>query len=216
MKSNIFFKVIIFCCIFLNHANCYATSPTKDEAISFANSKGKELLMSFQEPNIKLRYEKLDNLFLQHLDVDYISKFVVGKYWKIMDHQQREKYQELFKRYGLSYYKTLPLDFANNLTYEIINAEVEKDYTNVASVIHVNLNAENPQNVALVFKLRKANNVIKVVDVKVAESSMLLAYRSKFYEMIAKNEEEIDWFLEDLEDITSSYELSLQENAMQK
>ena len=216
MKSNIFFKVIIFCCVFLNHANCYATSPTKDEAISFANSKGKELLMSFQEPNIKLRYEKLDNLFLQHLDVDYISKFVVGKYWKIMDHQQREKYQELFKRYGLSYYKTLPLDFANNLTYEIINAEVEKDYTNVASVIHVNLNAENPQNVALIFKLRKANNVIKVVDVKVAESSMLLAYRSKFYEMIAKNEEEIDWFLEDLEDITRSYELSLQENAMQK
>jgi phospholipid transport system substrate-binding protein len=216
MKSNIFFKVIIFCCVFLNHANCYARSPTKDEAISFANSKGKELLMSFQEPNIKLRYEKLDNLFLQHLDVDYISKFVVGKYWKIMDHQQREKYQELFKRYGLSYYKTLPLDFANNLTYEIINAEVEKDYTNVASVIHVNLNAENPQNVALVFKLRKANNVIKVVDVKVAESSMLLAYRSKFYEMIAKNEEEIDWFLEDLEDITRSYELSLQENAMQK
>ena len=216
MKSNIFFKVIIFCCVFLNHANCYAASPTKDEAISFANSKGKELLMSFQEPNIQLRYEKLDNLFLQHLDVDYISKFVVGKYWKIMDHQQREKYQELFKRYGLSYYKTLPLDFANNLTYEIINAEVEKDYTNVASVIHVNLNAENPQNVALVFKLRKANNVIKVVDVKVAESSMLLAYRSKFYEMIAKNEEEIDWFLEDLEDITRSYELSLQENAMQK
>ena len=45
---------------------------------------------------------------------------------------------------------------------------------------------------------------------------MLLAYRSKFYEMIAKNEEEIDWFLEDLEDITRSYELSLQENAMQK
>ena len=172
--------------------------------------------MNFQEPDINLRYEKLDNLFLQHIDVDYISKFVVGKYWRIMKPQQREKYQELFKRYGLLYYKTLPLDFANNLTYEIINAEIEEDYTNVASVIHVNLSAENPQNVALIFKLRKANNVIKVIDVKVAESSMLLAYRSKFYEMIAKNEEEIDWFLEDLEDITRSYELSLQENAMQK
>lgn len=216
MKSNIFFQVIIFCCVFLNYTNCYATPPTKEEAISFANSKGKELLMNFQEPDIKLRYEKLDNLFLQHIDVDYISKFVVGKYWRIMKPQQREKYQELFKRYGLLYYKTLPLDFANNLTYEIINAEIEEDYTNVASVIHVNLSAENPQNVALIFKLRKANNVIKVIDVKVAESSMLLAYRSKFYEMIAKNEEEIDWFLEDLEDITRSYELSLQENAMQK
>jgi hypothetical protein len=60
--------------------------------------------------------------------------------------------------------------------------------------------------------LHKVDNVIKAVDVKVAESSLLLSYRSKFYEMIAQNDGEIDWFLEDLGDLTSTLEKSLEQN----
>ena len=81
----------------------------------------------------------------------------------------------------------------------------------MATNVHVFLGNDS-QDVTLIFRLHKVDGVIKAVDVKVAESSLLLAYRSKFYEMIAQDDGEIEWFLEDLEMLASSLEHSLNEN----
>ncbi|MBQ8676977.1 MAG: ABC transporter substrate-binding protein [Alphaproteobacteria bacterium] len=212
MKSNIFLRFITALVLMLYVGRVDAANISKTEALDFARTKGKELLMNFQETNLQKRYAALDDLFVTYIDVDYISKFVIGKYWKVMSKAQREAYQKLFVRYGLAYYKTLPLDFANNLTYDIIDAEDDKNFTNVSCVVKFSLSGNQPQNIALIFRLHRADGIIKAVDVKVAESSMLLYYRNKFYKMLAENDDEIDWFLEDLEDMTRSFENNLQEN----
>lgn len=49
------------------------------------------------------------------MDLDYISRFVVGKYWRQMSAEQQKKYQELFTRYALNVYKGFPLSFDDNL-----------------------------------------------------------------------------------------------------
>ena len=38
------------------------------------------------------KYAMLDDLFLNYVDLNYISKFVIGKYWKDMNKSQQEKY----------------------------------------------------------------------------------------------------------------------------
>ena len=53
---------------------------------------------------------------------------------------------------------------------------------------------------------------LKLVDVKVAESSLLLSYRGKFYEMISSLDGEISWFLEDLTAMSISAEKINQRN----
>lgn len=213
MKSNIFLQVIISCLVVMISLSVKAEYLSDKEALDFAANKGEELLMSFQEPNLKKRYQKLDEIFLTYIDVDYVSKFVMGKYWRAMNDEQKQRYQNIFVRYGLSYYKTLPLDFAKNLTYQIKGVEQDANFVNVVTNVHVKLNDKEEQDVTLIFRLHKVGNIIKAVDVKVAESSLLLAYRSKFYEMIAKNDGEIEWFLEDLSDIASSMEKNLAEKA---
>ena len=51
-----------------------------------------------------------------------------------------------------------------------------------------------------------------VRDLKIGESSLLIAYRERFNKMIHDdNDDEIDWFLEDLENITADKE---QENLL--
>ncbi len=213
MKSNIFLRLIIVIILLFYPKYVLANPIATQDALNFANTIGKELLMDFQEPDLAKRYEHLDSLLTKHIDIEYIAKFVIGKYWRNMTSEQQQKYIDIFKRYGLAYYKTLPLDFASSLTYEVIKAETDGKFTNVSAIVHFNIN-DQPQNLALVFRLHESTGIIKAVDVKVAESSMLLTYRSKFYEMIAQNDEEIEWFLEDLEDITRSWENSLNENAL--
>lgn len=190
---------------------CRAEDLSAEEAKNFASTKGKELLMSFQEPDLAERYRQLDALFMTYIDIDYVSRFVLGRYWRQMSSEQQRRYRDIFVRYGLAYYKTLPLDYAKNLTYEIKGVEQEGAFVNVATNVHVFLGNDS-QDVTLIFRLHKVDGVIKAVDVKVAESSLLLAYRSKFYEMIAQDDGEIEWFLEDLEMLASSLEHSLNEN----
>lgn len=215
MKSNIFLQVITGCIALLAANVCRADSLSTTEALDFAATKGKELLMSFQEPDLAKRYQELDTMFTKYIDIDYVSRFVMGRYWRVMTPDQQKIYQDTFVRYGLSYYKTLPLDYAKNLTYEIKGAEAEGKFVNVATNVHIQLGNE-AQDVTLIFRLHKNGSVIKAVDVKVAESSLLLTYRGKFYEMIAQNDGEISWFLEDLEDLTASMEHNLRENVLKQ
>lgn len=215
MKSNIFLRVIIGTFVLLFAMCCQAAPVAKVDAINFANTIGKQLLSDFQEKDLVKRYHNLDNLLLKHVDIEYIGKFVIGKYWRIMSSEQQKKYNDIFRRYCLSYYKTLPLDFASTLAYEVASANVDGKFTNVTAIVRFNMN-DTPQEMALVFRLHEADGVIKLVDVKIAESSMLLAYRSKFYNMVVQNDEEIDWFLEDLEDTTTAWENSLNENSSNK
>ena len=67
------------------------------------------------------------------------------------------------------------------------------------------------------FSLIRENGKIKVRDLKIAESSLLVTYRERFNKMIHQdNDDEIDWFLDDLmaltEDKERENELKLMEN----
>ena len=213
MKSNIFFRVIIFLMMFFIVKIGYAQESLVAEAKKFADTKGRELLLIFQDDNLEKRYEQLDEMLKKHIDIDYVSKFVVGKYWRVMTPDQRKEYRGIFERYSLAFYKTLPLEYAKNFIYEVKSATADNDNKFVNVMVNLIITSiENPQEILLTFRLHKVDNEIKVVDVKVAESSLLLSYRGKFYEQIAQNDGEIDWFLEDLKDLTISMEKNLEQN----
>lgn len=80
MKSNCFLRLIIFF-VLLTLALPAAAEPLSEaEARAFGETKGRELLNTFAEKDPAVKYKKLDELFLNYVDLDYISRFVVGKY----------------------------------------------------------------------------------------------------------------------------------------
>lgn len=218
MKSNIFLRVIT-CLLVCGYITTAAALPVDEQkARDFAYNQGQELLNAFKEKDLSVRYAAIDQLVKQYVDIDYIAKFVIGKYWRVMTPEQQKQYRDIFERYGLAYYKTLPLDFAADIKYEILSVESDKNFTSVSANVLYNVNGQ-PQKITLVFRLHQTAQGIKAVDVKVVESSLLLTYRSKFYKMIADVDEELDWFLEDFEDITRTLENSLlgdNQNQLQK
>ncbi len=217
MKSNFFLRVIIYLgsifCAITSHAKVL----TADNAVFWAEEKGRLLLDTFHEKDIALRYQKLDSLFDEYLDVEYIGKFVVGKYWRTMSSEQRQRYLDVFERYLKALYKTFPLDFVQTLSYDVKDSFADKDFVVVNVVINVQLMSDKPQeDILLSFRLHNTAGGIKLVDIKVAESSLLLSYRSKFYETIAGLDGEMEWFIEDLEDMTNSADALNQANLPQK
>ena len=135
MKRNLFLQLIIFCFVLFLGAKICGASVSKVDAKAWVNDKGRELLDTFNEPNLAEKYRRLDKLFVEYVDLDYISKFVVGKYWRQMSPEQQKRYQEIFKRYALGVYKGFPLSFEQKINFEVNSVQSEKDYTDVTTSI---------------------------------------------------------------------------------
>ncbi len=214
MKSKIFLQLIIFCfACFVGLASA-AEKINPKEAEAWANQKGRALLDAFSLQDLKSKYAKLDEMFLNDVDLDYIGKFVVGKYWRQMSKEQQARYIPLFKRYSLSLYKGFPLNFDFDIDFKVTNVKTEKNYTDINTLITLDGEPQNTQNqnsFLVSFRVHKVDGKLKIIDLKLAESSLILSYRGRFYEMIRELDDEMEWFLEDLENITVSAE---QQNQM--
>ena len=216
MKSNLFLRVIIFLFCIQIAKPVYADVVPAAEAQKWVEDKGQQLLIVFGESDIVKKYAALDEMLVQYIDLDYVSKFVMGKYWRQMSEEQQSEYQELFKRYALSVYKSFPLDFnAEKIKFEIIKAIPEKNRTAVRAKVNLEGIMDPQQNtvadIFVDFLVSQKNNQIKIIDLKLGESSLILSYRSRFYEMIAKDDDDVVWFLEDLADITEAAERTIAE-----
>lgn len=135
MKSKIFLQLIIFCFACFSEPAAAAGKITASEAEVWANQKGRQLLDTFSEPDVKTKYAKLDEMFLNDVDLEYVGKFVVGKYWRQMTPEQRERYIPLFKRYSLSLYKNFPLSFDFKINFKITGVKLDRDYADVTADI---------------------------------------------------------------------------------
>ena len=208
MKSKQILQVIIVCLsIFAFRAE--AAAPNPREAVAWAEDKGNLLLSTFQEKDLAQKYQKLDELFLNYIDLDYISKFVIGKYWRQMSAKQQKQYQDLFTRYALAVYKSFPLTFKDKISFEILNAIPSQNYTEVFAEIDLgkNFSEENQaQKIKVIFRLVQNKKGIQIIDLKLAESSLILSYRNRFYQMVAEADNDMTWFLEDLETVVKSTE----------
>ena len=206
MKSNLFLRVISVLVTILFFGQAQAAALTPSQAQGWAEENGRLLLETFREKDVYKRYQDLDKLLLEYIDLEYIGQFVVGKYWRTMSAEQQAEYQQIFKRYALALYKTFPLDFVDSLSYEVGQAYEDGKFVVVPATVHVALGRDRPQDILLQFRLHNTQSGTKLVDIKLAESSLILSYRSKFYEIIAADDGEMSWFLEDLEAMAISAE----------
>ncbi len=179
-----------------------AQSITKEQAEQWATQKGVEIvnIVASTDEN---KYEKLDSIILNDVDIRYIAKFVVGKYWRTMTAEQQDRYLHLFENYLLSIYKTFPLEFkSSEIEFQISDVKLSEKYADIImpiSIQGITTTSNGDDTIYITFRIHKNADKLQLVDLKIAESSLLMSYRNKIYELMEKDEEEIEWFLEDFE-----------------
>lgn len=209
LKCLLFCYTLLICC-----ANAFA-QPQSEVAKQWALNKGEQILKILSSKDLEYKYSELDKILYEDIDLDHAARFVVGRYWRQMSDEQKAKYVPLFKRYTAALYKSFPLDVPqDSIGYEIIKIQQNQEFFDVFCSINLTNKEQNTKEKAkinVIFSLTNQNNKIMVRDLKIGESSLLIAYRERFYKMIHQdNDDEIDWFLEDLESITEDKEIENQ------
>ena len=210
-----FLKCLLFCYTLLICCANASAQPQSEVAKQWALNKGEQILKILSSKDLEYKYSELDKILYEDIDLDHAARFVVGRYWRQMSDEQKAKYVPLFKRYTAALYKSFPLDVPqDSIGYEIIKIQQNQEFFDVFCSINLTNKEQNTKEKAkinVIFSLTNQNNKIMVRDLKIGESSLLVAYRERFYKMIHQdNDDEIDWFLEDLESITEDKEIENQ------
>lgn len=207
----------LYFCLLANISLASPVAVSSTDARVWANNKGQELLLTLSEPNPLIKYSKLDKMMEEDVNLDYVSQFVIGKYGKLMNPEQKERYRQLFHRYALSIYKKFNLNAAiGNINFSIDAVTEYPRFTTVLCSVDPGDAFQNIEieKIPVKFKLiRGQNNSIQAVDVEISDVSMVIEYRKRFYQMIREEDEDINWFLDKFADKVRANEKAFQQKA---
>ena len=170
-----FFSFILF----------FPLSAISDENISkskvFIEKLGKQVVEKVSNTDISdvERYNNFKQLYLSSFDNYYISRFVLGRYWKTIDKGIQKQFVDSFNKYIVATYA--PKFKGWEGTFKAVDSLLENNYYNVKMDI---LNEDGP-TLKMMWKMYlNKNKEFKILDVNIDGVSMLVTQRAEFLSVI--------------------------------
>ena len=163
----------------------FPLTTSSDENLSkskvFLEKLGQEVIEKVSNIDItdSERQNNFKKLYLSSFDNYYISKFVLGRYWKTIDKQVQKKFVDSFNNYIVATYA--PKFKGWEGTFKAVDSQIENNYYNVKMNV---INKEGPK-MKMMWKLYiNKNNKFKILDVNLEGVSMLVTQRAEFLSVI--------------------------------
>lgn len=161
----------------------------------FVEKLGKEVVEKVSNTAIsdEERHANFKKLYLSSFDNYYISRFVLGRYWKTIDKRAQIKFVESFNKYIVDTYA--PKFKGWEGTFKATDSLIENNYYNVKMDI---LNKEGP-TLKMIWKMYlNKNKEFKILDVNIDGISMLITQRAEFLSVIKNNPNGVNGLIEAL------------------
>ena len=151
---------------------------------NFVEKLGKEVIETVSDEKLSdsQRRSNFRYLYLNAFDNFYISRFVLGRYWKRIDKSVREEFVKTFNDYIVSTYAPKFKGWQGE--FKAVDALIEKNFYNVKMDV---INKDGPV-LKLIWKIYlDKNKTYKILDVNIDGVSMLVTQRAEFMSVIKNN-----------------------------
>ena len=181
-KMNFLYKIFF---IFLLNA----TSLLADEASDWLKKEIDTILDVHRDTSISKvdRFNLIEDSINNNFAGAGISKFVAGKSWFSASKETKKEYVKLFKRH-LALNITSIMQGYSDQEYELINSKYdEKTKVNMIEMeIH-----NDTGNILVTWRVKKSKDRYFVIDLIVADISLVVTKRSEFHSMLKKVDEKL-------------------------
>ena len=162
-------------------------SPAQAAAIDAANLiKGLTAdaigILDSTEPDSRERKTKLESLFRSSLDIPFLGKFVIGRYWRQMSEPEKAEYMKAFEHYVLSVYAGR----LNEYSGESLRVLDTRPVDAVDTIVTSQLTRKDRAPVAIDWRVRQNEDDAKVIDVSVEGVSMAMSQRQEFNSILQR------------------------------
>lgn len=173
-------KKFFFVLVFLYPLVSYSDENLASSKV-FVEKLGKQVVEKVSNTEITEleRYNNFKKLYLSSFDNYYISRFVLGRYWKTIDKGVQKKFVDSFNNYIVATYA--PKFKGWEGTFKAVESLFENNYYNVKMDI---LNKDGP-TLKMMWKMYlNKNKEFKILDVNIDGVSMLVTQRAEFLSVI--------------------------------
>ena len=162
-----------------------ADRPGLDESRAFVEKLADDAVRTWamHESDEAARSEAMDALIRSAFDVDFISRAVLGRYWRKLDAGQRERFRELFPEFVVEVY--LPHIAKYSRDHLRVLGARPRGKRDV--VVKSELLTDEGDWIEADWRTRSVGDGIRIIDLSVAGVSLLLVQRQEFEAVIRRD-----------------------------
>jgi len=194
-----YFRNFLILVLFISPIHSFSDEKI-EQSKYFVENLGKQVVEKVSNINLSEseRIVNFRNLYLDSFDNYYISRFVLGQYWKRLDSKMRKQFVESFNNYIVTTYA--PKFKGWEGTFKATDSLLENNYYNVKMNV---LNKDGP-TLKFMWKIYlDKNKNFKILDVNIDGVSMLVTQRAEFMSVIKNNPKGVIGLIEAMKKKTS-------------
>ncbi len=169
------------------------SSAKADEATDWLGAEIDKILNAYKNPD--LSNEEKFNLIELTINNNFagagIAKFVAGKSWGSANKDTKKKYVTIFKRHLALNIASMMQGYSDQ-EYKFINSIF--DEKNDVNLIDMEI-SNNANKLVVTWRLKKSKEKYYVIDLLVADISLIVTKRSEFNSMIKKVDNSLEKFI---------------------
>ena len=138
---------------------------------------------------------RFTKLFNQDLDLDFIGKFVLGRYWRTATPQQRKDFIDVYRKLNIQTWSARFDEFKGK-HFEFLGTETSKSADQIFVNTQVPMEEGAPAQVK--WRVKETNGQMRIVDIIIENVSLAQTSRSEYTSYIQKSPNGIDDLIADL------------------
>jgi len=159
---------------------------TTTDATAFVNDLLSKALQSLADKSMsdEQREKQFRATLDANFDMPFISRFVLGRYWRTASDQDKQAFQKLFEDYVVRAYSARFSQYSGEQV-KVTGARPENDTVTLVTSQIIRPNGAPPAKID--WRVRKQGNELRVVDIDVEGVSMLVTQREEFGSVIQRS-----------------------------
>lgn len=177
------FLALAMLALFLAPASSHAA--TEQDARQIVEKVGNEALaiIGSQELSKAQKQERLEHLLAGEVDIPWIGRFVLGRYWRGVAEEDRARYLEAYQRFLLSNYTSRFADYTGG-SFRIISATNEGDE---GFTVNMEIDTLEQKGMLVDYRLHTTpEGALKIYDVIVEGVSLITTQRAEFASVVGQ------------------------------
>jgi phospholipid transport system substrate-binding protein len=150
----------------------------------FVQDFADRVLAALRDPSLtpEQRLRRVDALVVEGFDLDRVARIALGRYWKAADEAQRREFTALFRAYMLTSYGRRFSEYGDRRLRVVAAAPAGEGDATVETYVE---GGATP--IRLDWRLARAGDGWRALDLTVEGVSLLLTYRNEFAAVIERS-----------------------------
>ena len=188
---------VLFSAMFLICTQAHAEVDAKaaENFIKGVTTQGIEELINSNVSEAE-RNKRFTKLFNQDLDLDFIGKFVLGRYWRTATSKQRSDFIDVYRQLNIKTWSERFNEFKGK-HFEFLGTETSKSEDQIFVNTQVPMQEGAPASVK--WRVKNTDGKMRIVDIIIENVSLAQTARSEYTSYIQKSPNGIDGLIQDLQ-----------------